>query len=155
MSIIAAIDPGVKGAIALFDRRDLADVIDMPLARHVGWAHSIPDALVIRSLFDNWGVERVIIETIQPRPGNGMSAVAASAVSWGILLGVCHDIRLEAVTPQKWTKALGVGSDKGAHRAAARNLFGGNLFDRVKDDGRADAALIGHYWLTSRQEVAA
>lgn len=154
-TIIAAIDPGVKGAIAIFDGRDLADVMDMPLARHVGWAHSIPDAISIRAFFEDEGVGRVIIETIQPRPGNGMSTVAASAVSWGILLGVCHDIRLEVVTPQKWTKALGVGSDKAAHRSAARNLFGGNLFDRVKDDGRADAALIGHYWLTRRQEVAA
>lgn len=146
--MIATIDPGVQGAIAIFERDQLVDVYDMPLGRHVGWKHNIPDARVLRDMIEGWTVRCVIIETIQPRPGNGMGSVAASAVSWGIILGVCHDIRVEAVTPQVWTKALGVGSDKGAHRAAARNLFGGTWFDRKKDDGRADAALIGHWWLT-------
>lgn len=144
--MIAAIDPGVQGAIAIFDGHELQTVHDMPLARHVGWKHNIPDAAVLREMLGD--VDRVIVETIQPRPGNGMGAVAASAVSWGVLLGVCHDIRLEAVTPQKWTASLGVGSDKDLHRSAARNLFGGTWFDRKKDDGRADAALIGHWWLT-------
>ena len=144
--MIAVVDPGVKGAIAIFDGTELVAVIDMPLSRHVGWAHSIPDAAALRDLLSfEWTVDRMVIEVIQPRPGNGMASVAASAVSWGILLGVCHDIRVEAVTPQKWTKALGVGADKDAHRAAARNLFGGTWFDRKRDHGRADAALIG-YW---------
>jgi hypothetical protein len=43
---------------------------------------------------------------------------------------------------------LGVGSDKGAHRLAAQRLWPlDNLFDRVKDDGRADSALLAHWWM--------
>ena len=149
--MIAAVDPGVKGAIAIFDGTELVDVIDMPLSRHVGWAHSIPDVAALHDYLNvAWFVDRMVIEAIQPRPGNGMAAVAASAVSWGILLGVCHDIRVEVVTPQKWTKALGVGADKDAHRAAARNLYGGGWFARKKDDGRADAALIGYWYRGGR-----
>jgi crossover junction endodeoxyribonuclease RuvC len=53
------------------------------------------------------------------------------------------------VRPQVWTKALGVGSDKGAHREAACRLFptDAEQFARVKDDGRADAALLAHWWM--------
>jgi hypothetical protein len=44
---------------------------------------------------------------------------------------------------------MGVSRDKGAHRAAAQNLFPqqASAFARVKDDGRADAALLVAWWL--------
>ena len=148
MSITAAIDPGVSGAIAIFDGTTLATVTDMPVAHYVGWAHNLADGNAVAELVEAWAVDRVILEVIQPRPGNGMKSVAASAASWGMVLGALHNVRTVLVAPQTWTKALGVGSDKSAHRSAARNLFGGDWFDRVKDDGRADAALIGHWWLT-------
>jgi hypothetical protein len=44
---------------------------------------------------------------------------------------------------------MGVSRDKGQHRAAAQNLFPQQAaaFARVKDDGRADAALLVAWWL--------
>ena len=77
-----------------------------------------------------------------------MTAVAAPAASWGVLLGAAPAAAVRLVAPQTWTAALGVGSDKNVHRQAAKSLFGGDWFDRKKDDGRADAALIGWWWLT-------
>lgn len=148
--ILAAIDPGAAGAIAIFRAHDLADVRDMPLGRHVGWQHRLPDARAVADHLEDYAVDRVLIETIQPRPGNGVATIAASAASWGVLLGATCWLRVELVPPQRWTKALGVGSDKDVHRAAAKNLYGGTWFDRKRDDGRADAVLIGHWWLTGR-----
>jgi crossover junction endodeoxyribonuclease RuvC len=57
------------------------------------------------------------------------------------------------VRPQQWTKDLGVGADKGAHREAAMRLYPGDAeqFMRVKDDGRADAALLAHWWLRGQR----
>ena len=145
--MIAAIDPGVTGAIAMFYKDgQLAYVHDMPLTRLVGWKHNIADAAGVRHHLE--GCSAVVIETIQPRPGNGMAAVAASAASWGVLLGAAPAATVRLVAPQTWTTALGVGSDKDIHRQAAKGLFGGDWFDRKKDDGRADAALIGWWWLT-------
>ena len=158
MSFTVAIDPGLTGAIAIYDALDLVDVIDMPITRHLGWKHNLPDAGELYCIieasggyFASIGDVTVVLETIAPRPGNGMMQVAASAASWGVLLGACNEYPVRLVTPQAWTKALGVGSDKTVHRNAAKSLWPGcTWFDRVKDDGRADAALIGWYWLTKR-----
>ena len=145
--MIAAIDPGVTGAIAMFYKDgQLAAIHDMPLGRHIGWKHNIASAAAVRDLLES--CTTVVVETIQPRPGNGMAAVAASAASWGVLLGAAPAATVRLVAPQTWTTALGVGSDKNVHRQAAKSLFGGDWFDRKKDDGRADAALIGWWWLT-------
>lgn len=147
MTTIAAIDPGAAGAIALFCDGELYDLADMPLTRHIGWAHNIPDANAVRAIVEV--CDLVVIEVPQPRPGNGMGSVAASLASWGTLLGACHGIGVRLVTPAVWTKALGVGADKTVHRRAADALYPGrDWFSRRKDDGRADAVLIGHWWLT-------
>lgn len=151
-SRVVAIDPGVSGAIAIFQADQLLAVFDMPTTTIAGWTPRIPDG-------DHFGwqtelgwqtqhADAVVIEVPQPRPGNGMRAVAASMASWGVLLGACAHLPIRLVRPQVWTKALEVGADKDVHREKARALFGGTWFDRKKDDGRADAALIGWWWIT-------
>ena len=54
-----------------------------------------------------------------------------------------------AVTPQVWMKAVGrqKGKNKDASRARACQLFPSyaHYFERKKDDGRADAALLCYY----------
>jgi crossover junction endodeoxyribonuclease RuvC len=60
--------------------------------------------------------------------------------------GVAAGMRIpySLVIPQTWKKALGVPADKNAARARACQLFPNmaSKFARVKDDGRAEAALI-------------
>jgi hypothetical protein len=53
------------------------------------------------------------------------------------------------VSPAKWKKALGLSADKGASRRRAIELWPerAQWFARVKDDGRAEAALIAYWWL--------
>jgi crossover junction endodeoxyribonuclease RuvC len=54
------------------------------------------------------------------------------------------------VTPRKWMKDLKLSGGKDANRQRAAQLFPAYAasFSRVKDDGRADAALLA-YWLAS------
>jgi crossover junction endodeoxyribonuclease RuvC len=54
---------------------------------------------------------------------------------------------LHYVTPAKWKKHFGLNRDKGVSRSKATERFPeyANLFSRVKDDGRAEAALIALY----------
>lgn len=145
--MIAAIDPGVSGAVVLFnDNGQLAHILDMPLVRHVGWKHNIADAGTLRAWLGDCSI--VVVETITPLAAGGTATAAASGASWGAVLASAPAGTVRLVHPSVWTKALGVGSDKNVHRQAAKGLFGGDWFDRKKDDGRADAALIGWWWLT-------
>lgn len=145
--MIAACDPGVSGAIALFgDDGKLSFVADMPLIRFVGWKHQVADSEELRATMR--GCSIVVVETITPLAAGGTATAAASGASWGAVLASAPAGTVRLVHPSVWTKALGVGSDKNVHRQAAKGLFGGDWFDRKRDDGRADAALIGWWWLT-------
>ena len=145
--MIAAIDPGVNGAIARFENHGtIASVADMPLIRYVGWKHQIADADTLKFWLADCSI--VVVETITPLATGGTTTAAASGASWGAVLASAPAGTVRLVHPSVWTKALGVGSDKNVHRQAAKGLFGGDWFDRKKDDGRADAALIGWWWLT-------
>ena len=59
-------------------------------------------------------------------------------------------IPLTMVAPLKWKRALGVPADKDGARARASQLLPAHagLWCRVKDDGRAEAALIAYYGVT-------
>jgi crossover junction endodeoxyribonuclease RuvC len=71
--------------------------------------------------------------------------------SFGVIEGILAALILPAtyVTPTIWTKGIGRGYGKDASRARACELFPQHqkMFARVKDDGRADAALIGAWFL--------
>lgn len=56
-------------------------------------------------------------------------------------------VRVELVPPATWKKALRLNVGKDAARAAAMKLWPSfsSSFARVKDDGRAEAALIARY----------
>ena len=91
----------------------------------------------------------MVIETIQPRPGNGMTAVAAPAASWGVLDGAvpAAAVQLPSGGP--------ADVDGGARRrvrqerapAGGQVAVRGDWFDRKKDDGRrrcTDRLVVAH-----------
>ncbi len=63
------------------------------------------------------------------------------------------EIPVTLVTPQVWKRSLSVPADKSASRARAAQLWPGlaGTFSRVRDDGRAEAALIGLYGAQQRK----
>ena len=93
--------------------------------------------------------DMVIIEAVGARPGQGVTSMFNFGYGAGLLEGVCAALFLPYfhVTPQTWKRQLGVGADKGECRAMCQKLWPGAAaqFKRVKDDGRADAALLGHW----------
>jgi len=145
---IVGIDPGLTGAIALLHGPRLEIVHDMPVTgRNV-------DAYELTRLLAEIGpVDRVLVETQQAMPRQGVSSTFRGGANFGRLLGVLAALErpVAHVTPAAWTRALRVGSDKSAHRARAMDEWPDHaaLFRRAKDDGRADAALIGLYGAAS------
>ena len=58
-----------------------------------------------------------------------------------------HKVPIQYVTPAKWKGHFRLNRDKGVSRGLATQRFPdcADLFKRVKDDGRAEAALIALY----------
>jgi crossover junction endodeoxyribonuclease RuvC len=144
MTTIVGIDPGVTGALACFYNGTLADLDDMPVeaSRVNGWG--------VATLLNEWDPQVVYLEWTQPMPKNGSIASYSLGLNSGIVIGVVQalGISLERVRPNAWKLAMGLrGKPKAASRGMASELFPdfADQFRRVKDDGRAEAALIARY----------
>lgn len=150
MHAIVGIDPGVSGALAVVRGKDVS-CHDMPTVEIRGKRHVDPVGLRdILATIDMDGIDMVVLEHVQGVQGTGATSAFSFGRSFGLVEGVIAGMTLPLtlVRPQVWTKALAVSRDKGQHRDAARRLWPQRaaLFARVKDDGRADAALLCHWW---------
>jgi crossover junction endodeoxyribonuclease RuvC len=93
----------------------------------------------------------VVLESVHSMPKQGV----ASSFSFGQGLGMWQGIiaafgmALEMPSPQRWKKAMlaDQGKDKDASRFKAIQLFPSltSQLSRKKDDGRAEALLLGEY----------
>ena len=152
--IVAGIDPGKSGALAILHGDNSVEFFDVPRMKLRGkdvpayaeWSTSWSMALALA------GVDKVVIEDVGSRPGQGVS----SMFKFGRTLGFAHAIILglrprPAVifsTPAQWKAKLGLlNSDKGASREKAIGLCPSaeSRLARVKDDGRAEALLMAYF----------
>jgi crossover junction endodeoxyribonuclease RuvC len=148
-----AIDPGLSGAIAVFIDDVLIDVVDMPtheLTRN-GKAKRQIAAADLAGIFTQHDPRHVIVEKVSAMPGQGVTSMFSFGRSLGVVEGIvaAYDIPVTYVTPGVWTKGIGRGAGKDASRSRACELYPSHQkqFARVKDDGRADAVLIGAWYL--------
>ena len=140
MTLYIGVDPGRCGAFALIDGAELTvQTFDMPDT--IAGLHSL--------LCNLPPVKHAMVEKpFFPRMV-GTKTVAVMAENYGALKSALlwRDIPMIEVAPAKWKAALGLSPDKAASRAKASQIFPGNSdqWARAKDDGRAEAALIGWY----------
>jgi crossover junction endodeoxyribonuclease RuvC len=150
--MIVGIDPGASGALAFFDYNEGALTI-----------HDMPTMLVMRgkkekkeispqalaSILRSPGIITATIEKVGAMPGQGVSSMWQFGRSVGMIEGTLAALTIPTsyVTPQQWRKSLNVREGKDGSRQRACELFPAyaHLFARVKDDGRAEAALIAYY----------
>lgn len=148
MTRLLAIDPGLSGALVTLTDGSRIHCDDMPTIK-VRDKNRIDVAAFVQLIVDIGPVDLVIVEDVQGVQGSGATSAFTFGRGVGVIEGVLASFERPTlyVTPQRWTKALGVGSDKGAHRQLAQRLFpaDASMFTRVKDDGRADAALLAYY----------
>lgn len=145
------IDVGLNGAIALVVDGELITVVDMPtvtLDRN-GKAKrqvSVPELVQIVKDFDP---TEAYTERVFAMAGQGVTSVFSFGRSLGVVEGVLGALKIKnsLVTPQTWQKRMAVTGGKDGSRARAMDLFPeqAQMFKRVKDDGRADAALIAAF----------
>lgn len=152
--IIAGIDPGKSGALAILYEDGTVTLYDVPTIKLKGkerpawreWQN------LWRNVLEFAEPGMIVIEDIAARPGQGVT----SMFTFGRTLGFVHALALSAdsnpaihfVTPSVWKGKLGLlNSSKGASREKCRNLYPSTASEiaRVKDDGRAEACLLAHY----------
>ncbi len=150
--LICGIDPGNNGAIAFMLDGELVNVEDLPLVevRHgKGTKQELSPALLHDRLLDaERRIDLAVLEQVNSF-GMGRQSAFRFAENYGMIRGVlaASGIRTQLVPPQKWKRAMNLGADKNVARAAAISLWPmrSDWFRRVKDDGRAEAALIAEY----------
>ena len=147
--MIVGIDPGFLGAVA-FLGPDGIEVHDMPVYKAPRGKtelnlHALGRLLIPRSE----GRNIAVIEQVAAMAKQGVSSVFRFGQGYGaVQMAVTgHGYEIHYVPPGVWKKYFGLSSDKGVSRSLACQRFPtiAQQFARVKDDGRAEAALIALY----------
>lgn len=158
--MIVGIDPGASGAIAwLSTDGHLIEVHDLPVQKINGRSELMPSVLgaMLRRPFRE--PVHAYLERVHVKPTDGKVGAFSFGRNFGMIEGVLAALAVPVtlITPGKWKGGLRLAADKGASRHRAAQLWPGAAaqFARVKDDGRAEAALIGHYAATMTPRMAA
>lgn len=155
MRVLGA-DPGKTGALA-FLTLEHGSVADLKLADladfhcRVG-SRSVLDPYALARVVDaelKDGIDLAVLEQGGVRPQNGRVGAAQFWLGLGTIRGIiaAYFIPLVAVPPATWKRSLRIPADKDASRLRASAMFPrwSDQWSRVKDHGRAEAALIALY----------
>ena len=143
--VILGIDPGLSGALALLTPGGI-EVFDVPTLKARARGREVNWPEVARFIDAAGHIDHAVIEAVGARPGQGVSSMFKFGYVAGGLRGIvaAHFIPISMVTPQRWKRDMAVPKEKDGARARASELLPSHcdLFVRVKDHGRAEAALI-------------
>jgi len=154
--IVFGIDPGVSGALSIYENKKLKEVIDMPTMsegkKNKKQINAAQLSLEIKQRINGSSETAVVVEHVTAMPGQGVTSMFNFGQSFGVIKGICSALTLPIyfVRPVKWKKHFNlIGSSKDASRTKAIELFPSfsNDMAKKKDANKADAILIGRYFL--------
>jgi crossover junction endodeoxyribonuclease RuvC len=151
---ILAVDPGLQGALALYDGRNLK-VMDVPTFVQKAGARAtdrkfIDEAQLFRAVA-SWGLlaDWLYLEQVGGMPNQGAAGAFKFGRGVGVIIGaaIAFSLAREEVHPNVWKSALKVPADKRAARNRACELLPeyAGLWPLQKHDGRAEAAMLAVY----------
>jgi crossover junction endodeoxyribonuclease RuvC len=148
--MIVGIDIGLEGAIAhLSDDGTLVEIQDMPCLCDGAKNRRTVNAALLHAILRKLPLDHAFVEYVAARPNEGPLGAFSFGRSRGIIEGVLGSLGISTtfLTPACWKRTIGLpsGTNKDWSRSAAIRRWPdkAELFRRVKDDGRSDAALIG------------
>lgn len=162
MTIIAAFDPGITGAVALcneYTKHAPIGVFDLPT---MGTGKQVVlNGTGLAAILRDARAEYAVIEHVHSMPRQGVTGVFKFGCVFGQILGVVQALGIpyELVQPATWKRGMRLpgGEGKGeAARGRALELFP-SLCDqlaRKKDHNRAEALLLARWWLDKNQAPA-
>jgi hypothetical protein len=160
---LMAIDPGLKGGIAIFD--DPGSLMTtwpmLSLNRQYGGRgkkHRLVNLPWLLQMINDFSIGTVVLEVPTAMPRQSSVATATTFTNWGLLLSLegvkterTPPVTLHFVYPGMWKKHYGLDKNKTRAVKHACELLGLPLTYK-STDGEAEAALIGHYWRTGGSE---
>jgi crossover junction endodeoxyribonuclease RuvC len=153
--IILGVDPGVTGAMVWLqiEPLEILTVLD-----HEVWCYATePDEALYHLLGQQLRPDLTVVEAQHARAtmgpdGKRQQGIASTwnyAEHYGIIKGCVRQYRcpVRFPDPAVWKANMKLSRDKKKSLAKARQLFPNHtdLFERVKDHGRAEAALLAWY----------
>lgn len=153
---IGGIDPGLKGWLAVRDKKGLQALVPLPFSK--GKRPRL-DLERLQRLFIEHVLDYLYLEAASPRPGEGTVSSFTSGRNWGEINAIAWSSGavVEVVPASVWRKAI-CGDMGKAATPAARKLQAiqraGELYPRaslipkgcrVAQSGAADSLLILHY----------
>lgn len=153
-ALVAGIDPGMTGALALVEVDTLraVEIVDFPVLRVGAAGKHTADEAGLFEILSQWrdvGCVLVVYESQQAYPKQGLSSAFSLGVTFGVVRATIAAVGIarEPVSPRTWKKDAGLGRDKAGSRAAALRIFplARDQLGRKKDEGRAEALLIAAY----------
>ena len=151
LPLVLGVDIGRYGAIAAVGLDGcLFAVEDMPVLNDGPAGRPTVNAALLAQIVRRCRASRAFVEYVGARPGEGAVGAFAFGRSAGTVSGVLGALGVPAATiaPAAWKRAVGLPAGRDGAKDAARSEAirrwpsHAALFARVKDDGRADAALI-------------
>ena len=142
MTLVAGIDPGNNGAVAIYDpeTRQLVSIEDLPF-----WYMTVGkkkrkriDTIGLMEMFDMlnlMGVGLVVLEAVGGRPRQSASSGFVFGYTVGLIYMACmySKIMVETVPPQKWKKILAVPGKQGGKDRAAQKQAEGEIINRAQE----------------------
>jgi crossover junction endodeoxyribonuclease RuvC len=146
---VLGVDPGAGGALALLDTGlGALTVCDIPVATVItGKAkrRQINEMWLARTLA-LYEPDCAYIERVHALPKQGVTSSFSFGLAYGLVRGMLAALAVPThlITPNEWKKSFRLGPDKNEARLIAARMFPANAssFTRVRDDGRAEAALL-------------
>lgn len=160
MKLYMGVDPGLSGAIAVYnpqgwpDTRPAIEVWDVPTVRvkRNRSMRGAVDITALASLIDDIakrGIKLCTMEWPNAMPRQGTASSHTFGLVTGQLHGVisAHFIPVTRIQPFAWKRIHGLGANKDDARKLATKLFpaSAHLWARKKDDGRAEAAILARH----------
>jgi crossover junction endodeoxyribonuclease RuvC len=159
-AVFVGIDPGLSGAVAFYDPlKSSFHVVDMPtkwVSRNGKRRRQIDcvELGTVLDLYTSGRDVRAFVEQVNAMPGQGVISMFSFGRAAGVVDGELGAMGVDPVyvLPRVWQARAGLAPKcgKDEHRALAKRVWPKHWksFERAKDDGRADAALILRYGLS-------
>jgi crossover junction endodeoxyribonuclease RuvC len=154
--LILGIDPGLSGALALYNPLidEMVMVWDMPTFDIKGKKQIDAVTLAMQIEMHVHDIQMAMVEKVGAMPGQGVTSMFSFGKACGIVQGIlaAYMIPVNFISPAVWKSSLGLSQDKDESRQRVINKFPShaNFFSRKKDDGRAEALLIAMFGCMKR-----
>ena len=154
---IIGIDPGLSGAIAILENKNVLKLFDMPVMaegkKNKKQLNSAQLVNIIKKNINKSDDIAVVVEQVNAMPGQGVTSMFNFGQTFGAIKGVCAALNLPIffVRPSKWKKYL-INSSKDSSRTKVIEMYPSlsSQLSKKKDVNKSDAILIARYYNDTR-----